>query len=81
MQHVPTFLTPADAARVLGVTPATIRLMVQRGDLRVAAMTESGIRLFERAEVERLASLRSAQVAERRRRGKDGSGDDAQRPR
>ena len=61
------FLSTADAARVLGVTPATIRLMARRGDLPVAAMTEGGIHLFRRAAVERLARQRAKrkQQAER----------------
>ncbi len=46
------YLSTADASRVLGVTPATIRLMARRGDLPVAAMTEGGIHLFRRATVE-----------------------------
>ncbi len=53
------YLSSADASRVLGVTPATIRLMVRRGDLPVAAMTEGGIHLFRRATVEGLARRRA----------------------
>jgi excisionase family DNA binding protein len=52
------FLSSADASRVLGVTPATIRRMVRRGDLRAAAMTEGGIHLFRRKDVEALARRR-----------------------
>jgi len=59
--QIPCFLTAADAGRILGVTPATVRLMVRRGDLRVAAMTESGLRLFRRVVVEKLASRRAKQ--------------------
>ena len=61
------FLSTADAARVLGVTPATIRLMVRRDALPVAAMTEGGIHLFRRVTVERLARRRAKrkQQAER----------------
>jgi excisionase family DNA binding protein len=54
------YLSTADASRVLGVTPAAIRLMVQRGELPVAAMTEGGIHLFERSAVETLARERAA---------------------
>jgi hypothetical protein len=43
----------ADAARILGVTHATVRLMESRGELR-ATRTESGVRIFDRADVERL---------------------------
>ena len=53
------YLSTADASRVLGVTPATVRLMVRRGDLPVAAMTEGGIHLFRRTAVEALARRRS----------------------
>ena len=53
------FLSSADASRILGVTPATIRLMVRRGDLRTAAMTEGGIHLFRRRDVDALARRRA----------------------
>jgi hypothetical protein len=33
--------------------------MVKRGELRVSAVTEGGIQLFERADVERLANQRA----------------------
>ncbi len=56
------YLSSADASRVLGVTPATIRLMVRRGALPVAAMTEGGIHLFRRVEVEALAVRREARA-------------------
>jgi len=54
------FLSTADASRVLGVTPATVRLMVRRGDLPVSAMTEGGIHLFRRKDVKTLARRRAA---------------------
>jgi excisionase family DNA binding protein len=54
------FLSTADASRVLGVTPATVRLMVRRGALPVAAMTEGGMHLFRRADVDALARRRAA---------------------
>jgi DNA-binding transcriptional MerR regulator len=53
------YLSSADASRLLGVTPATVRLMVKREELRVSAVTEGGIQLFERADVEKLASQRA----------------------
>jgi excisionase family DNA binding protein len=53
------FLSTADASRVLGVTPATVRLMVKRGELPVSAMTEGGVHLFRRGPVERLARRRA----------------------
>ncbi len=57
------FLSAADAARVLGVTTATVRLMARRGTLPVAAMTEGGIHLFRRADVEVLATQRAERCA------------------
>ncbi len=59
------YLSTADAARVLDVTPATVRQMERRGKLVAASRTLSGIRLFRRADVERLAKTR----VKRRRRG------------
>ncbi len=57
------YLTAADAARVLDVTPAAIRLMHRRGELTSAAQTEGGIRLFRRVSVERLAKKRAKHKA------------------
>lgn len=54
-------LSPSDAARILGVVPATVRAMALSGRLPPITMTESGIRLFRREDVERLASERAAQ--------------------
>ncbi len=54
-------LSVADASRILLVTPQTVRLMVRRGVLPVAARTEGGIRLFQRSDVERVAAARAAQ--------------------
>lgn len=50
-------LETADAARILNVTPATVRALEQKGTLR-AERTASGTRLFDRSEVERLARER-----------------------
>jgi excisionase family DNA binding protein len=58
-----TLLSPADAARILRVTPATIRQMEARGVLALAARTEGGIRLFRREDVETLARVRSQRRA------------------
>ncbi len=55
-------LGPADAARILGVVPATVRAMALSGRLPPAAMTEGGVRLFRRADVERLAADRAAKA-------------------
>ena len=54
------YLSTADASRVLGVTPATVRQMVQRRVLPVAAMTEGGMHLFRRKDVEAVACRRAA---------------------
>lgn len=57
------YLSTADASRVLVVTPATVRLMVKRGELPIAGITEGGIQLFRRTEVERLAKQRAQKSA------------------
>lgn len=57
-----SLLTPGDAALVLRVTPATVRLMAKRGELKPAATTEHGNRLFRRADVEALARKRAARA-------------------
>lgn len=53
------YLSVADASRILGVTPQTVRLMIRRGTLPVASKTVGGIHLFKREDVERLAAQRS----------------------
>jgi DNA-binding transcriptional MerR regulator len=58
VSEVEVFLSVADASRILGVTPQTVRLMVRRGTLAVAAKTVGGIQLFRADEVERLAATR-----------------------
>ncbi len=63
------FLSAADAARVLNVTPAAIRAMAHRGALPVAAMTEGGMRLFHRTDVEVLARCRAKRQQPREPRG------------
>ena len=54
-------LSVADAARLLGVTPQTVRIIANRGALKVTTRTEGGIRLFSRSEVERVRDQRAAQ--------------------
>lgn len=51
-------LTPADAARILGVVPATVRQMAITGRLP-SLRTESGMRLYRREDVEQLAQERA----------------------
>jgi predicted site-specific integrase-resolvase len=48
------FLEPADAAKVLDRTPATVRDYADSGRLPVAARTVRGLRLFRREDVEKL---------------------------
>ncbi len=55
-----TYLSAADAARILGVTPAAVRLMHQRGELPLAAKTAGGVHLFSPTVVERVATARLA---------------------
>lgn len=50
-------MTAADAARILGVVPATVRQMERDGRL-TAQRTVGGMRLFCREEVERFAGER-----------------------
>jgi MerR HTH family regulatory protein len=52
-------ITVSAAAKILNVSEAAVRLMVPRGKLPVIR-TESGMRLFDRAVVERLAVERQA---------------------
>jgi len=51
-------LTPADAAKLLGVTPAAVRAMERRGTLRAVTKTGSGMRLFDRQAVLALVAKR-----------------------
>lgn len=60
-------LEAADAARILGVTPDTVRMHADKGNLAVAATTGRGVRLFERREVERFRETRERQVSRRGR--------------
>jgi len=57
-----SLLTAADAARILGLTPATVRLMARRGELAVDTRTVGGIQLFTRDEVDRVAAARKTRA-------------------
>lgn len=59
MKEIPIYLTPGEAARILGVTPAAVRGMVARGSLCTDATTEGRIALFQRKTIEKLAIRRS----------------------
>ena len=54
----PKYLTAADVAWILGVTPGAVRMMHKRGALAAAEQTVGGIHLFLREDVDRLALLR-----------------------
>jgi DNA-binding transcriptional MerR regulator len=56
------FLSVADAARILDVTPQTVRLMIRRQTIPVAAKTVGGIQLFRQKDVDHLAALRARNV-------------------
>jgi DNA-binding transcriptional MerR regulator len=60
-------LEAADAARILGVTPDTVRMHADKGNLVIAATTGRGVRLFERREVERFRESRERQASRRER--------------
>lgn len=68
------FLSAADAARLLGVTTATVRLMARRGDLPVAAKTVGGIHLFKRPDVTALAARRNSPQSSARAAGRPSGG-------
>ncbi len=59
-----TKMLTAEAAKVLDVTPATVRDMERRGDL-VAERTSSGVRLFSRVDVDRLVKARATRKVHR----------------
>ena len=59
----------ADAARVLGLSSAMVRVLSERGRLPVAATTPRGVRLFDPDAVEALRRER-----ERARSVTDGGG-------
>jgi len=54
-------LTAADAARLLGITPATVRIHADRGRLPVAQRTPGHMRLFRREDVERFRREREGE--------------------
>jgi DNA-binding transcriptional MerR regulator len=60
MVHMERYLSKGDVAKRLGLVPATVKALVARGRLPVAARTEGGIQLFRAADVERLAAEREA---------------------
>ena len=57
MQATSSLLLTSEVARLIGVAPETVRVWERTGRL-AAAKTSSGVRLFARADVERLARER-----------------------
>ncbi|MDP9366685.1 MAG: helix-turn-helix domain-containing protein [Chloroflexota bacterium] len=57
------YMSVGDVAKVLGVVPATVKLMVRSGRLQPAARTVGGLHLFAPADVARLAQQRAGQSA------------------
>lgn len=55
-------LTPADAARILGLSVDMVRILATKGQLPTAAKTTRGARLFRRDDVEELAATRAGQT-------------------
>jgi DNA-binding transcriptional MerR regulator len=52
------YLSVGDAAKRLGVVPATVKLMVRSGRLQPVAKTVGGITLFDPLDVDRLVATR-----------------------
>lgn len=57
----PELLTTSTAARILAIAPDTVRLWERKGKLH-AIRTASGVRLFDRSEIEMLAEQRGTPV-------------------
>jgi DNA-binding transcriptional MerR regulator len=55
-------MTKSDVAKILGLTPAAVVLLEQKGVLP-ALRTAGGVRLFRRRQVERLARRRAQRQA------------------
>ena len=62
------FLLAADAARLLGITPAAVREAARWRRLPVAAVTPSGVRLFAVEDVEAYGQRRRERGLEQRGR-------------
>ena len=66
-------MTAVDAARILGLSSDMVRLLAREGRLKAAVQTVRGVRLFRRADVERLAAERAQQALERHERRSKGT--------
>jgi DNA-binding transcriptional MerR regulator len=53
-------ILPRDAARLLGVSPATLRTFAREGSFEPAVVVTSRIRLYARRDVEAFAERRRA---------------------
>jgi len=58
-ENIADYLTTATAARALGIAEQTVRLWVRRGDLPAIRLS-SGLRIYRRADVDRLRVARAA---------------------
>jgi len=58
-------MTAGDAARILDLSSDMVRLLAREGRLEAAVQSVSGVRLFRRADVERLAAQRAQRAIER----------------
>lgn len=63
------YLSVGDAAKRLGVVPATVKLMVRSGRLQPTAKTAGGVTLFDPIDVERLALERAAMKGSQQTQG------------
>lgn len=62
-------LLKADVARLLDISPASVRKAAISGKLTIAATTERGVRLFSLEDVERFRREREARQARPARSG------------
>jgi hypothetical protein len=54
-------LTIGEASRILVLSPETVRTLERRGKLRPTLRTSTGMRIYDRVEVEQLAAERARQ--------------------
>jgi hypothetical protein len=67
-------LTKADAARVLNLTPAMVRIIADQGQLPLAARTLNGGRLFRLQDVVQFRIKREAAQRQKSRRANEPRG-------
>lgn len=56
-------LTTADVSRIIGLTPAGVRLAADKGQLEVSVRTPSGQRLYTQEAVDRYRVFREGRIA------------------